>query len=132
MSSTETGIPVRTTLLAIESSRDSRSLASASTDAPETTRSERCSTASPATTHEMSAAASSRARSATICRASAPLADWESRPVISAVAASQRSRRAASSWSRAFSMATPAAVASAVTIRSSWSEKSPSPTFSVR
>ena len=48
MSSTETGIPVRTTLLAIESSRDSRSLASSSTDAPETTRSERSSTASPA------------------------------------------------------------------------------------
>ncbi len=55
-----------------------------------------------------------------------------SRAVICAVAASQRWRREASSYSRAFSIATPAAAARATTISSSATVKSPPPTFSVR
>jgi hypothetical protein len=83
-------------------------------------------------TDARSAAATSRARSAIIWSASTRLTPPDSEPVISAVACSHSSRRAPSSYRRAFSMTTPAAAASATTMASSCSVKSACPAFSLR
>ena len=64
---------------------------------PDTTCTDRCASSGPATTQATSAPASTRARSATTCSAVSSAPGCTSTEVISAVASSQRSRRAASS-----------------------------------
>ncbi|CNG43762.1 Uncharacterised protein [Mycobacterium tuberculosis] len=78
------------------------------------------------------ASAISLARRATRSMTSSGSVPDSSAVEISADASSHRSRRRVSSYSRAFSIATPAAVASAVTTTSSSSSKAPPPAFSVR
>jgi hypothetical protein len=78
------------------------------------------------------ASASSAARAASSGRTSSASRPLSSAVEISPLAATHCSRRRVSSYSRAFSIATPAAAASASTMASSSSSKEAPPRFSVR
>ena len=132
MSSTIIGTPSLIAWLATDSRSGARLSTSASISAPETTSTRSRSASGPVTIQATSAPAISRARSTTSCSAEFRSTSPISALVISARASSQRPRRAASSASRAFSIATPAAAASATTMRSSCSLKSLPSSFSVR
>ena len=83
-------------------------------------------------TKTVSARASSAARAATSGSTSSGSRPDSSEVEISALAVTHCSRRRACSYSRAFSMATPAAAARASTTDSSSASKEPPPRFSVR
>ena len=87
------GVPVSTTTPASDRSSGSARIASGSASTPDVARSLSEARSWPVTIQATSAPATSRARSAIVCRASMPGSPAVSRAVISAVAASQRWRR---------------------------------------